>query len=85
MEVYHHWLYGMARYNRYRICHEKNIPFEYIDKVFENKASVKLWMLDEQIGRRNISDFSKCELKYSLEKKIREAVKKQKALSNKQV
>lgn len=70
-------------YNRYRICHEKNIPFEYIEKVFENKESVKLWMLDEQIGRRNISDFSKCELAYSLEKKIREAVenKRREAIS----
>lgn len=43
-------------HNRYKICHENNIPFYVEEKQFESKADAKLWMLKEQLSRRNLSD-----------------------------
>lgn len=41
-------------HNRYKICTEHNIPFKTIQKDFKNKDEVLLWMIDNQITRRNL-------------------------------
>lgn len=42
-------------HNRFRICNKHKIPFEvkYID--FDNIDEVKVWMVENQIGRRNLT------------------------------
>lgn len=49
-------------HNRYAISLKNNLPFEveYLD--FEELNDAKLWMIDNQKGRRNLSDFVKFEL-----------------------
>lgn len=64
-------------YTRYGICHELQIPFEYVELEFANKDEVKFFMLQKQIGRRELTVFQKCEILYPLEKFIAERVEKQ--------
>ena len=71
-------------HNRYRICHENNIPFEYKEMSFDSKQDAMFWMAKRQLGRRNLKPFQRCELVYPLEKQIREEVEKRRraAISN---
>lgn len=42
-------------HNRYNICERYNLPFEYRVIEFEDVDRVKLWMIENQIGRRNLT------------------------------
>lgn len=59
-------------HNRYRICHEHNIPFEIRVRNFESKEQAKLWMARRQLGRRNLKPFQRCELVIPLEKALKD-------------
>lgn len=43
-------------HHRYRICRENDIPFYVEEKSFTNKSEAKVWMLNEQFSRRNMSE-----------------------------
>ena len=49
-------------HNRYKICRKHNIPFAVEEKSFSSKDEAELWIVQNQIGRRNLSPFSKCEM-----------------------
>lgn len=49
-------------HNRYRICTENNIVFKTVEMSFDNIDNVKVWMIDNQKGRRNLTDGWKYEL-----------------------
>jgi len=49
-------------HNRYEICTKHNILYSTEDKDFESIEDVKIWMIDNQKGRRNLSDGWKFEL-----------------------
>jgi len=49
-------------HNRYSICVKNNIPFNTLEMEFKDENAVKLWMIDNQIGKRNIVDFERVEL-----------------------
>jgi len=42
-------------YNRYRICMEHDISFDTVDKEFDSRAEVLIWIVSNQISRRNLS------------------------------
>lgn len=42
-------------HNRYAICSENNIAYNTIEKKFDNRYEAINWMLNNQIGRRNIT------------------------------
>lgn len=63
-------------HNRYRICHEHNVPFAIREKNFESKEQAKLWMARKQLGRRNLKPFQKCELVIPLEEAIKKEAEK---------
>jgi len=42
-------------HNRYNICNKHNIDFIYGTLAYETKEEVMEWMLDIQLGRRNLS------------------------------
>ncbi len=60
-------------HNRYRICTKHNLPFTTLQKEFATKDEVKLWMLQNQLSRRNLSDLARVEMV----RKCEEAVKAQ--------
>ena len=41
-------------HNRYAICRKHDIPFSIQEKNFETREEVMLWMLRNQLGRRNL-------------------------------
>ena len=43
-------------YERYAICLEHDVPFEIEWRSFPNRDAVKLFMLELQLGRRNVTD-----------------------------
>ncbi|MYN19464.1 hypothetical protein GTP81_22225 [Rugamonas sp. FT107W] len=47
-------------HNRYQICQQHGIPFKVTENTsFRNLDDVKLWMIDNNLGRRSISDFQR--------------------------
>jgi N6-adenosine-specific RNA methylase IME4 len=49
-------------HNRYSVCTKHNIPFKIQEKQFKDKNEVILWMIDNQLGRRNMPDYARVEL-----------------------
>jgi len=43
-------------HNRYKICQKHDIPFRAVGKDFDSKEDVIVWMIENQLGRRNVSD-----------------------------
>lgn len=41
-------------HHRYKICTRHGIPFEVIEKTFEDMNGVRIWMINNQLGRRNL-------------------------------
>ncbi len=47
-------------HNRYRICQKHGIPFNTMqNKTFQSMDDVHLWMIDNHLGRRSVSDFQR--------------------------
>lgn len=47
-------------HNRYSICQKHGIPFNTIqNKTFKSLDDVHLWMIDNHLGRRSVSDFQR--------------------------
>jgi len=42
-------------YNRYAICTEHNIPFETVEKEFDSREDVIIWVITNQVARRNLT------------------------------
>ena len=60
-------------HNRYNIALEHGLPFEVDNRDFESKDEVINWMIDNQLGRRNLSPQQQSYLRgkrYTQEKKI---------------
>jgi hypothetical protein len=49
-------------HNRHKICTARNIPFTTTDKEFLDRDDAKLWIIDNQLGRRNLTPFVRTEL-----------------------
>jgi len=42
-------------FNRYEICTEHDIPFETVSKDFDSRENVLIWIIANQVARRNLS------------------------------
>jgi N6-adenosine-specific RNA methylase IME4 len=62
-------------HNRYRIAQEHDLNYETIEKEFENINRVKEWMIHNQFGRRNLSNYQRSVLALQLEDVFREKAK----------
>ncbi|MCB2008497.1 MAG: plasmid replication/partition related protein [Rhodoferax sp.] len=50
-------------HNRYGICRQHDLPFQTVQNPqFQSIEDVHLWMIDQHLGRRSISDFQRGEL-----------------------
>jgi 16S rRNA G966 N2-methylase RsmD len=63
-------------HNRYEICTQHGIEFNTVGKEFENKDVAKVWIIDNQKGRRNLTDGWKYELAQERKKILLERGKK---------
>ena len=47
-------------HNRYSICQKHRIPFDTVqNQTFQSMDDVHLWMIDNHLGRRSVSDFQR--------------------------
>ena len=49
-------------HNRYRICTKHGITYRTQQMVFTSRDEAKLWMLRNQLSRRNLNDFQRVEM-----------------------
>ncbi len=49
-------------HNRYDICRKHSIPFAVLEKDFADRDAALLWMIQTQLGRRNLTAYQKSEL-----------------------
>ena len=68
-------------HNRYNLCKKNNIKFLSEERKFKDKNEVILWMIDNQLGRRNIPDYARVELNLRKED-ILKPIAKEISLSN---
>jgi DNA modification methylase len=68
-------------HNRYRIAQENDMNYETLEKEFENINRVKEWMINNQFGRRNLSNYQRSVLALQLEDVFREKAKENLKLS----
>lgn len=54
-------------HTRHEICTAHKIPFGTIEQACADRDAAKLWILQHQLGRRNLNDFQKAELVIQLE------------------
>ena len=66
-------------HNRHEICTKHNLDYDILEKEFENRDTVKEWIIINQFSRRNLSAYDRAllALKYKpiFEKKARERQK----------
>ena len=62
-------------HNRYRIAQEHDINYKTLEKEFENINRVKEWMIYNQFGRRNLSNYQRSVLALQLEDVFKEKAK----------
>ncbi len=60
-------------HNRYKICTRHGIHYDTKQLEFKSRDEVLLWIMENQLGRRNLSDFQRIELV----RKCEDAVKAQ--------
>ncbi len=47
-------------HNRYEICRQHGLPFQTVQsQLFNDIEDVHLWMIDQHLGRRSVSDFQR--------------------------
>lgn len=63
-------------HNRYEICEKYGLPFTVTETDFETRDAVKLWMMKNQLSRRNLNDFQRIEIVHAVKDAIRAEAKK---------
>jgi 16S rRNA G966 N2-methylase RsmD len=59
--------YIIDGHNRYEIATKHDLKYESIDKSFDSEDDVKEWMIFNQFGRRNLSNYQRSVLALELE------------------
>ena len=57
-------------HNRYAICRKHEIPFAIQEKNFSSRDDAMLWMLRNQLGRRNLNDYQRGEMVLVLKRQL---------------
>ena len=70
-------------HNRYKIAEQWNLEFETESKSFDSEEDVKEWMILNQFGRRNLSNYQRSVLALELEDVFRVKAKENISIENK--
>lgn len=62
-------------HNRYEICKRHNIPFQTTHKNFDSRNDAIVWMIQNQLGRRNLPAYERARLALRLKPVIAEKAK----------
>lgn len=74
-------------HNRYEICERQNIPYKTKNKDFVDEDEAKLFIISNQLSRRNLTPFNKAilalKMKNSIQEKARQNLSKSKGRGKK--
>jgi DNA modification methylase len=59
-------------HHRYHVCMKHNIPFDVVPKEFGSRDDTKIFIITNQLGRRNLSEYNRASLALKLEPLIAE-------------
>ena len=59
--------YLVDGHNRYTIATQHGLEYKTVNKEFKDGNAVKIWMVNNQLGRRNLQDFVRGELMQTLQ------------------
>ena len=62
-------------HNRYAICQKHNIPFRLQKVNFASKKDAELWIVQNQLGRRNLTNVARIKLVLHMETLLKEKAK----------
>ena len=71
-------------HNRYRICDEHGIEFRQVEREFASRDAAKIWIIENQFGRRNLSKYDRSVLALQLEPLYAAEAKRRQQESGKQ-
>lgn len=54
-------------HNRYHICEKHGIEFKTVEHKFTSRDAAKIWIIENQFGRRNLSSYDRAQLALQLE------------------
>ena len=74
--------YLIDGHNRYQIAFKHGLEYKTIDKEFKDESQVKEWMINNQFGRRNLSNYQRSVLALELESVFSKRAKKQQGQRN---
>lgn len=63
-------------HNRYAICQKHGIGFRTTEREFESRDAAKIWIIENQFGRRNLSTYDRSVLALKLEPLYAEEAKR---------
>jgi len=66
--------------NRFEICLKHEVEFQVRDVCFDSREDAKIWILGNQLGRRNLTDAMRIELVLVKAKLLEEKAKKRQSL-----
>lgn len=64
-------------HNRYEIATKHDIPFTTVERFFDGELDAKIWMINNQFGRRNLSNYQRSVLALEMENVFSEKAKEQ--------
>ena len=64
-------------YHRYKICQEHNLDFKVEEVNFPDRETAEAWIIQNQLARRNLNPFQRCEIALRAEPFLRKEAKKQ--------
>ena len=68
-------------HNRYEICNKHGVHFDTRDMHFDSELDAKFWIIRNQIGRRNATDFQRTEYALRMKPLLAEEAKLKQATS----
>lgn len=69
-------------HNRYEICTKYHIPYDTVKMDFDSRDDAKLWMMRNQLARRNLSDLQRVFITHKCEDAVKAVQEKNLHLSN---
>ena len=71
-------------YNRYRICEEHGIEYSVVKREFDVRDEVMLWIMRNQLSRRNLNNFQRIEIVRKCESAVKAQARERQFMELKQ-
>lgn len=68
-------------HNRYKICEAHGVSFQTVQRDFANRDEALLWIMKNQLSRRNLNDFQRVEIVRKCEDAVKAQAKERQATS----